>query len=49
MKAWHTSPMISNVYIDLLLLDGENSRKIVNSVMKAMGWQGRFSIQPFFK
>lgn len=38
-----------NVYIDLLLLDGENSRKIVLSVMKAIGWQGRFSIHPFFK
>lgn len=36
-----------SVYIDLLLLDGDNSRKIVDSVMRAMGWQGRFKMQDF--
>lgn len=36
-------------YIDLLLVDGDQSRKIVDSVMRGMGWQGRYKMLPFAK
>ncbi len=40
---------VDNVYIDLLLLDGDRSRQIVDAVMTAMGWQAQYEICSFSK